>query len=61
MPKRTYQPSTKKRVRKSGYRAQKKKKSGKKDDPKIKGKNVIRARSAKGRKRQAHSNHPRYK
>lgn len=61
MPKRTYQPSKKKRVRSHGYRAQKKKTSGKKDDPKIKGKSVVRARSKKGRKKIAQSNHPRYK
>ncbi len=61
MPKRTYQPSTKKRVRNHGYRAQRKKKSGKKDDPQVKGKNVAKARAAKGRKKQSHSNHPRYK
>ncbi len=61
MPKRTNQPSKKKRVRSHGYKAQVNKKSGKKDDPKTKGKNVVKARSQKGRKRIAKSNHPRYK
>lgn len=61
MPKRTYQPRKKKRVKTHGYRAQQKKQSGKKGDLKVSGKSIAGARAAKGRKRQSHSNHPRYK
>ncbi|MEA2056401.1 MAG: 50S ribosomal protein L34 [Patescibacteria group bacterium] len=61
MPKRTYQPRKKKRARNHGFRAQQNKMSGKKGKSKVSGKSIARARAAKGRKRQTHSNHPRYK
>jgi ribosomal protein L34 len=61
MPKRTYQPKTRKRAKKTGFNAQRQKKSGKKDSENTKGKSVAKARNAKGRKRISHSNHPRYK
>jgi len=61
--KRTLQRSKKKRQNTHGFRAvvQKKKMSGKKGDAKIQGKDLIKARSAKGRKEITRSNNPRYK